>query len=122
VRVSKSSWCCVLLMSVFVAWPSCAIAQAQDPTDAITTYMAQDRLPSLSVAVGRPGEIAYGLGWRLSDEPGEVFHGGSSVGGSAYLYVRVETGTIVAIATNVDRWTKPRHELARALADWAESR
>lgn len=107
-RVSKSSWCCVLLMSVFVAWPSCA--------------MAQDRLPSLSVAVGRPGEIAYGLGWRLSDEPGEVFHGGSSVGGSAYLYVRVETGTIVAIATNVDRWTKPRHELARALADWAESR
>lgn len=67
-------------------------------------------------------DLTYGLGWRLSDEPGEVFHGGTTVGGSAYLYIRVETGIVVAIATNVDRWTKPRHEVARALADWAESR
>lgn len=66
-------------------------------------------------------EIPYGLGWRLSELPGELFHGGTSVGGSAYLYLRVKTGTVVAFATNVDRWTEPRHELARALADWAES-
>jgi CubicO group peptidase (beta-lactamase class C family) len=71
----------------------------------------------------RSGEdVDYGLGWRRSDKAGEVFHGGTSVGGSAYLYVRVDTGTVVALATNVDRWTEPRHELARSLADWAESR
>lgn len=67
-------------------------------------------------------DVAYGLGWRLSDRPGEVFHGGTSVGGSAYLYIRLDTGTVVALATNVDRWTEPRHELARTLADWAESK
>lgn len=70
----------------------------------------------------RAGEdVSYGLGWRLSERPGELFHGGTSVGGSAYLYLRVDSGTVVAFATNVDRWTEPRHELARALADWAES-
>ena len=70
----------------------------------------------------RSGEaIPYGLGWRLSELPGELFHGGTSVGGSAYLYLRVNTGTVVAFATNVDRWSAPRHELARGLADWAEA-
>ncbi len=67
-------------------------------------------------------DTGYGLGWRLSDEPGEIFHGRSSVGGSAYLLIRVDSGTVVALATNVGRWTEPRHELARRLADWAESR
>lgn len=71
----------------------------------------------------RSGEsLPYSLGWRLSELPGELFHGGTSVGGSAYLYIRVNTGTVVAFATNVDRWTEPRHDLARVLADWAESR
>ena len=70
----------------------------------------------------RAGEdVSYGLGWRLSDPSGELFHGGTSVGGSAYLYLRVNTGTVVAFATNVDRWTEPRHEFARALADWPET-
>jgi CubicO group peptidase (beta-lactamase class C family) len=71
----------------------------------------------------RTGEdVSYGLGWRLSEESAELFHGGTSVGGSAYLYLRVESGTVVAVATNLDRWTEPRHDLARALADWAESK
>jgi len=71
----------------------------------------------------RGGEtFAYAAGWRLSDRPGEIFHGGTSVGGSAYLYIRTGSRTVVAFATNVDRWTEPRHELAQALADWAESR
>jgi hypothetical protein len=34
---------------------------------------------------------------------------------------RAGTGTVVALATNVDRWTESRQELASALADWAES-
>jgi len=66
-------------------------------------------------------DVSYGLGLRLADQPGEVFHGGTAVGGSAYLYIRVGAGTVVAFATNVDRWTEPRHQLARSLADWAES-
>ena len=71
----------------------------------------------------RAGEdISYGLGWRISERTGELFHGGTSVGGSAYLYLRVESGTVVAITTNIDRWTESRHDLARALADWAESK
>lgn len=66
---------------------------------------------------------AYGLGWRLSGEPGEVFHGGTSVGGSALLYIRAGTGTVVALAANIDGWPEARRlETARALADWAESR
>lgn len=65
--------------------------------------------------------VDYGLGWRLSDRPGEAFHGGTSVGGSAYLYLTVDTATVVALATNVDRWTEGRHELALALAEWAEA-
>ena len=70
----------------------------------------------------RSGEkIAYGLGLRLSDPPGEAFHGGSSVGGASYLYIRPGSDTVVAFATNVDRWGDPRHALAQALADWAES-
>jgi serine beta-lactamase-like protein LACTB, mitochondrial len=60
--------------------------------------------------------VPYGLGWRLSSAPREVFHGGTSVGGSAYLYLQPDTGVVVALATNVDLWTEPRHELARQLA------
>ena len=152
-KLSKYFWCCLLLMGASVFWANRIIAQAPDPADIIVTYMAQDRLPSLSVAVGRNGKLqyaeAFGLAdlensvpatvrtvyrigsvskaitasaiMRLSDQPGELFHGGTSVGGSAYLYINVETSTVVALATNVDRWTEHRHEIARALADCAES-
>lgn len=59
----------------------------------------------------------YGLGWRVSEDSNEVFHGGTSVGGSAYLYIRRDRKLVVALATNVEFWTEPRHELARRLAD-----
>ena len=72
-------------------------------------------------ATASGGDTGYGLGWKLSDDSDEIFHGGSSVGGSAYLLVRLDSGTVVALATNVGRWSKPRHELAQKLADWAEA-
>jgi hypothetical protein len=37
----------------------------------------------------------------------ELFHGGTSVGGSSYLYLRVASGTVVAVVTMLDRWTDP---------------
>jgi CubicO group peptidase (beta-lactamase class C family) len=63
---------------------------------------------------GKP--TGYALGWRVGAGGNEVFHGGSSVGGSAYLYVDRVRGVIVALATNASRWDEPRHALARALA------
>jgi CubicO group peptidase (beta-lactamase class C family) len=68
-------------------------------------------------AEGKP--TAYGLGWRLGPDGCEVFHGGSSVGGSAYLYLRPASRTVVAFATNLELWNDPRHALARRLADAA---
>ena len=62
----------------------------------------------------------YGLGWRVSNEQNEVFHGGASVGGSAYVYVRPDKNLVVAFATNMELWTEPRHELARRLAEAVE--
>lgn len=59
----------------------------------------------------------YGLGWRVSDDPREVSHGGTSVGGSAYLYLRPDDRLVVAFATNLELWTEPRHQLARRLAE-----
>jgi len=70
-------------------------------------------------AAGSP--TGYGLGWRIGAEGAEVFHGGSSVGGSAYLYLRPATRTVVAFAANLQLWNQPRHELAQSLADLAES-
>jgi CubicO group peptidase (beta-lactamase class C family) len=65
-------------------------------------------------AGGEP--TGYGLGWRLAEGGCAVYHGGSSVGGSAYLYIRPDSKTVVAFATNLELWDEPRHELAIALA------
>jgi len=62
-----------------------------------------------------------GLGWALSEDGAEAFHGGTTVGGTAYLYVRPADRLVVAFATNVSLWTEGRHELARALAELAAS-
>ena len=58
-----------------------------------------------------------GLGWNISEDRTEVFHGGTTVGATAYLYVRPFDGIVVAFATNLALWTDGRHELARRLAD-----
>lgn len=68
-------------------------------------------------AGGEP--TAYGLGWNLGEDGCAVYHGGSSVGGTAYLYLEPATETIVAFATNLELWGEPRHELAVRLATLA---
>lgn len=57
-----------------------------------------------------------GLGWKLSESGDEVFHGGTTVGGSAYFYIQPDQGVVVAFATNLSLWTKGRHEFAQQLA------
>ncbi|GJM07919.1 MAG: hypothetical protein DHS20C11_01950 [Lysobacteraceae bacterium] len=74
----------------------------------------QQMLRQQTLADGTTIESA--LGWQLTDNPDERVHGGTAVGGSAYLYLHLPSQTVVAIATNVDRWTEPRLELARKLA------
>jgi hypothetical protein len=58
-----------------------------------------------------------GLGWNVSEEGDEVFHGGTTVGGSAYLYLRPTEQIVVAFATNLSLWTQGRHEFAQRLAE-----
>lgn len=60
-----------------------------------------------------------GLGWSVSEDGSEVFHGGTTVGGTAYLYIRPRDQIVVAFATNLSLWTDGRHELAQKLADLA---
>lgn len=60
-----------------------------------------------------------GLGWVLLQDGSEVAQGGTSVGGTAFLYLRPEEKTVVAFASNLSLWTDGRLEFARALADRA---
>lgn len=62
-----------------------------------------------------------GLGWTVSADGKELSHGGTTVGGSAFLYLRPEDRVVVAFATNLSLWTEGRLELARRLADLARS-
>ncbi len=61
-------------------------------------------------------ETGAGLGWSLSDDRREAFHGGTSVGASSFLYLLPEERLAVVLATNLSLWTDPRLDLARALA------
>ena len=58
-----------------------------------------------------------GLSWTVSADGRELSHGGTTVGGSAYLYLRPEDRVVVAFATNLSLWTEGRHDLARRIAD-----
>lgn len=62
-------------------------------------------------------ETGHGLGWDLSPDGEAVFHGGTTVGTTTYLYVRPLERVAVAIAVNLSRWSGDRHALAVRLAD-----
>ena len=66
-------------------------------------------------AAGEPTGSA--LGWSSSDDGSEIFHGGTTVGGTAYLYLRPADRVVVAFTTNLSLWTEGRQELARKVAD-----
>lgn len=59
----------------------------------------------------------HGLGWDLSEDGAEVFHGGTTVGATTFLYLRPASRIAVAIAVNLSLWDGDRLALARRLAD-----
>lgn len=62
-------------------------------------------------------ETGHGMGWDLSPDGEAVFHGGTTVGTTTYLYVRPRERVAVAIAVNLSRWSGDRQALAARLAD-----
>lgn len=61
-------------------------------------------------------KTGHGLGWKLSGDGREAFHGGTTVGATAYLFVLPSQRMAVAIATNLSLWAGDRHKLAQQLA------
>ena len=61
-------------------------------------------------------ETGQGLGWKLSEDDDAVFHGGATVGATAFLYIQPGEQKVVAIATNLSLWSRDRLELARRLS------
>jgi CubicO group peptidase (beta-lactamase class C family) len=58
----------------------------------------------------------YCLGWAQYDDQNEVFHGGSSAGGTAYLYILKKEKIVIAFMTNTENWGDPRYKLAKDIA------
>ncbi len=67
----------------------------------------------LNTADGTPTN--YALGWRVSDDKKEIYHGGSSAGGTAYLFIMPEEHLVVAFCSN-SSWSNSRHEFVQKLA------
>lgn len=59
----------------------------------------------------------YCLGWVQYDDKNEVFHGGASAGGTAYLYILKDEKIVIAFMTNTENWGDPRHKLAKDIAN-----
>ena len=96
------------------------------PTDLVrfgTALLAGDLLPEpereemwtqQTTAADEP--TGYGLGWTVSADGAEVFHGGTAMGATSYLYLRPHDRVVVAFVANLSLWTQRRQELARELA------
>ncbi len=60
----------------------------------------------------------YAFGWRISDDQREIYHGGSSAGGTAYIYIKPEEELVIAFTANLSSWSQSRHEFAQQLAEF----
>ncbi|PRX54944.1 serine hydrolase domain-containing protein [Flagellimonas meridianipacifica] len=57
----------------------------------------------------------YALGWRVSEDRKEIYHGGSSAGGTAYLYIKPKEKLVIAFCSN-GAWSTSRHKFVQDLA------
>jgi len=64
------------------------------------------------------GEITgYGLGWNISSDNNEIFHGGASAGGTAFLYILKNEKIVISFLTNSEGWGEQRNKLAKDIAN-----
>ena len=60
-----------------------------------------------------------GLGLEISNFGAELYHGGTSIGASSFLYIQPGEGVAIALLTNMSLWTRPRYWVAQRLAKFA---
>ncbi|WP_165769894.1 serine hydrolase domain-containing protein [Flagellimonas pacifica] len=58
----------------------------------------------------------YALGWRISNDKKEIFHGGSSVGGKSFLLIIPKEQIVVAFTTNSSSFSTSRLKFAQQIA------
>ncbi|UII74514.1 beta-lactamase family protein [Flagellimonas sp. HMM57] len=58
----------------------------------------------------------YALGWRVSNDEKQIFHGGSSAGGKSFLFIIPEEQLVVAFTTNSSSFSSSRLEFAQQIA------
>lgn len=58
----------------------------------------------------------YALGWRISNDKKEIFHGGSSAGGKSFLLIVPKEQLVVAFTTNSSSFSTSRLKFAQQIA------
>lgn len=58
----------------------------------------------------------YALGWRVSDDEKQIYHGGSSAGGKSFLLIIPGEQLVVAFTTNSSYFSSSRLEFAQQIA------
>jgi CubicO group peptidase (beta-lactamase class C family) len=72
--------------------------------------MWTDQLTNSGKATG------YGFGWNTPFDKNEIFHGGSSAGATAYVYILRNEKIVISFLTNTENWGDPRRKLAQDIA------
>jgi serine beta-lactamase-like protein LACTB, mitochondrial len=72
--------------------------------------MWTDQLTNSGKATG------YGFGWNTPSDKNEIFHGGSSAGATAFVYILRNEKIVISFLTNTENWGDPRRRLAQDIA------